>query len=341
MDDMKSLLGNLCPLAPVEESICSNNPSDDTHWAPSICKTPRQWADTLQAARKAYLELLKGHGTQSGEASESAQAAHLDLAWVNQAAIVPAPVDGTASDATSPSGNKKKCLDSATAAWNAEDMFSLNKEQKRAFRLLVQSVSTSDTPQLCLYLAGMAGTGKSRVFKAIILCFECIGEPGAYIVLAPTGSAAALVGGSTYHLVLGLSKSTVIKTIFGRAKIYDRLKTKCPILIDECSMLSSLNLFMICFQLSCMLGNWTQPFAGHHVVLAGDFAQLPPVTGRNVMRLYSTKPIFSQGHSKSQQQNAIGCAIWHYFTAVVILRQNMRQRGLPKKTPHFAMPWKI
>ena len=66
------------------------------------------------------------------------------------------------------------------------------------------------------------------------------------------------------------------------------------------------------------------PFGGLNMIFAGDFAQLKPVFG---------SPLYSQtvgttidaAMSVRSQQSAIGKALWHQITTVVILRQNMRQ----------------
>jgi len=61
------------------------------------------------------------------------------------------------------------------------------------------------------------------------------------------------------------------------------------------------------------------------MIIAGDFAQLPPVRG---YALYSNDVAKVQdfAHSKRSQESTIGKILWHQFTMVVILKQNMRQR---------------
>jgi hypothetical protein len=55
-----------------------------------------------------------------------------------------------------------------------------------------------------MYLGGVGGTLKSTVIKALIKFFEDWGEAHRFLVLAPTGAAAALLNGRTYHSVLGI-----------------------------------------------------------------------------------------------------------------------------------------
>jgi ATP-dependent DNA helicase PIF1 len=48
------------------------------------------------------------------------------------------------------------------------------------------------------------GTGKSQVIKALMDLFKKRKESHRFILLAPTRTAATLLGGSTYHSFLGI-----------------------------------------------------------------------------------------------------------------------------------------
>ena len=50
----------------------------------------------------------------------------------------------------------------------------------------------------------MGGTGKTQVIKALISLFVRRNEAHRFAVVAPTGNAAANIGGSTYHSLLGI-----------------------------------------------------------------------------------------------------------------------------------------
>ncbi|KAK0488095.1 hypothetical protein EDD18DRAFT_1360052 [Armillaria luteobubalina] len=90
-------------------------------------------------------------------------------------------------------------------------LFSLNKEQAHAFRLVANHSTSPYNDQLKMYIAGMGGTGKSQVLKALIKFFEMQKEEHRIIIVAPTGSAAALLGGSTYHSVFGINSQQHMK----------------------------------------------------------------------------------------------------------------------------------
>ena len=175
--------------------------------------------------------------------------------------------------------------------------FSLNKEQKRAFHIIANHATETCPDQLKMYLGGMGGTGKTQVIKALISMFDQRQESHRFIVLAPTGTAAALLNGSTYHSVLGVRSSyekndeslrnenSVIK------EVQERLDGVDYIFIDEISMIACHELYSISSQLSKVTNEHNKPFGGKNLILAGDFAQLPPTTG---------SPLYSSTVSKVQ-----------------------------------------
>jgi len=209
---------------------------------------------------------------------------------------------------------------------NTVSEFSLNDEQERAFRIIANHASTKQPEQLKMYLGGMAGTGKSQAIKALIAFFQARNESHHIIVLAPTGNAAALFGGSTYHSVLGINDT--VDSNISITKVRTRLDGVDHIFLDEVSMLSCHDLYKISAQLAKAFNEPNKPFGGINIVFAGDFAQLPPVGGGEAVSLYSDRigtQIYS-GLNHYGQESAIGKALWHQVTTVVILRENMRQK---------------
>ncbi|KIK54046.1 hypothetical protein GYMLUDRAFT_108885, partial [Collybiopsis luxurians FD-317 M1] len=54
---------------------------------------------------------------------------------------------------------------------------------------------------LRMYIGGMGGTGKSQLINALLQFFTARNCQFAIVVSAPTGNAAALLGGLTYHFL--------------------------------------------------------------------------------------------------------------------------------------------
>ena len=213
--------------------------------------------------------------------------------------------------------------------------FSLNEEQERAFRIIANHASSLAPEPLKLYLGGMGGTGKSQVIKAVIDLFNKREESYRFIVLAPTGTAAALLNGSTYHRVLGIYSRSEKGVDYSRSEgtVINEVRTRLQgveyIFIDEISMLSCRDLFAISQRLSQVFNKDTL-FGAVNMILAGDFAQLPPVSEQP---FYSERVCNKQDSAMKprQQEATLGKIFWHQFTTVVILKQNMRQTAQSKE----------
>jgi hypothetical protein len=89
-------------------------------------------------------------------------------------------------------------------------------------------------------------------------------------------------------------------------------------------------MYRISARLAKILNVADKPFGGMNMLFAGDFAQLPPAIGQEHAALYS-RTVGINSTSVRQQEAAVGKALWHQVTTVVILRQNMRQRQQTKK----------
>ena len=112
------------------------------------------------------------------------------------------------------------------------------------------------------------------------------------------------------------------------AKVRTRLDGVNYIFLDEVSMLSCHDLYNISAQLAKAFNEPNKPFGGLNMIFSGDFSQLPPVGGGESISLYSGS-IGTQIHSGLShygQESAIGKALWHQVTTVVLLRKNMRQK---------------
>ena len=212
------------------------------------------------------------------------------------------------------------------------EMFTLRPVQERAFRIVANHSIHPGASQLKMHLGGMAGTGKSQVIKALTTFFNDRGESHRFQLAAPTGSAAALIGGSTYHSLLGLRETDENRnTSTSIAKIKARIEHMEYLFIDELSMLGCRSLYNISKCLALVMGKEEEPFGGVNLILAGDFAQLPPASKEPALYSGEVGTKRQIGDTNWQQENALGKALWHQFIMVVILRENMCQQTQSKK----------
>ena len=84
------------------------------------------------------------------------------------------------------------------------------------------------------------------------------------------------------------------------------------------------------------LKNDGAPFGGINMIFAGDFAQLPPPVSGKPFYSHEIGRVIHRTHSHLDQKASIGKALWHQFTTVVILKENMRQKS---QTPEDAKLW--
>ena len=212
--------------------------------------------------------------------------------------------------------------------------FQLNEEQDRAFRIVANHACSPDSDQLKMNIGGMGGTGKSQVLKALVQFFKLRNESHRFIIVAPTGSAAALLQGSTYHSVFGINSDGKQISGIQLAQVKERLQGVHYVFLDEVSMLSCRDMYLISARLARVMNNLDVPFGGLNFIFAGDLAQLPPVIGHEHASLYSCT-IGMKATSLRDQEAAIGKALWHQVTTVVILRQNMRQKMQSARDAEF------
>ena len=182
---------------------------------------------------------------------------------------------------------------------------------------------------LRMFISGVGGTGKSFLIDAIraMVCTIWPAEDLVCAVATPTGLAAFIVGGMTIHRLFqlpiehegreagywSLSKGAqkVIKTTLNNLRL---------LVIDEVSMVSSLNLAYVHLRLEEIFGaqDW---FGGKNVLFVGDLLQLQPVNG---------SPVF-ESISKKTLLNKIGCAasvnIWKECVVYDELTINERQKS--------------
>ena len=155
------------------------------------------------------------------------------------------------------------------------------------------------------FITGSAGTGKSFIIKIIT---EDLKRKGSnYLLLAPTGVAATTIGGETIHSALRIHETLngFQSLAFHDYEFFNYLKTIHTLIIDEISMVSSA-LFSFISDMFSVIQQQTIAFGGINVIVVGDLAQLPPVTGSQVFKSSEWKlfyPLFLREPQRQIQDN--------------------------------------
>lgn len=163
--------------------------------------------------------------------------------------------------------------------------YTLNHEQECAFRIVANHVDIPGSEQLKMYIGGMGGTRKSQVLKSLMKFFDLRGESHQFVVVAPMGNAASLLGGSTYHYMFGINDQTNISNAM-LSQVKDQLIGIDYIFLNEVSMLSCHDLYCISEWLGNIM-NTSDIFGSLNIIFTGDFTQLPPAIGHENASLYS------------------------------------------------------
>lgn len=123
-----------------------------------------------------------------------------------------------------------------------------------------------------IFVSGIAGSGKSSIVNPFVNYLKQEFPEVTVSVVAPTGAAAANIGGVTLHRWAGVFTKDD-KVLFTRK---NALADVDVLVIDEVSMLPAYLFEGLDRALQVAKRVW-KPFGGVQVVLMGDFMQLPPV----------------------------------------------------------------
>ncbi|CAG8682260.1 10346_t:CDS:1, partial [Dentiscutata heterogama] len=125
------------------------------------------------------------------------------------------------------------------------------------------------------------GTGKSYIIHILLDYFQKSNQN--CLLMAPTGIAAQNIGGSTIHSALRIIRNEFgFRTLtFRDPNHMNSLSQINTIIIDEISMVSG-QLLTFISELFESLHKNNYPFGGINVILVGDLAQLPPISGSPV-----------------------------------------------------------
>lgn len=230
--------------------------------------------------------------------------------------------------------------------------FTLNRRQSIALRLICRQLDRvrrdeRGTAQLCQYIGGEGGTGKSRIIEAITELFASKGISHRLLVTATSGTAAARINGITIHSACNFSKglsrvgsckdvdgfnppSSASLRVDGQTKM--GWQEKYLLIIDEVSMLGGRTLYAV-NECICRLRGSTQDFGGIPIILfCGDFHQFRPVRERSILlpsaaTLWDGDDDGKTFRMEQRYQHDKAHALWKKFTTVIMLNEQVRAAG--------------
>lgn len=136
-----------------------------------------------------------------------------------------------------------------------------------------------------LFITGKAGSGKTTLIKHVLSLWQ---GKRQVAVTATTGIAALGLGGATLHstlsLPIGILDPLAVDTSKMSTKAKDVIKAMDCLVIDECSMMTSVMLDYIDKLLQKIRGN-DKPFGGVQIILVGDLYQLPPAANSEELKI--------------------------------------------------------
>ncbi|XP_044716012.1 PIF1 protein [Hirsutella rhossiliensis] len=172
----------------------------------------------------------------------------------------------------------------------------IKSQQISASRERERMIQGGDAGQLCQFVGGEGGTGKSRIIGALVELFSGKSLSNRLLITATSGTAAAQINGITIHSACGFTKDQ------GRAA-----RTQPRTLTGK---ISGIPIVLFC----------------------GDFQQFRPVQERSIVLPSAAISWDVDNSFKAEQrhQHDKAHALWKRFTTVVMLNEQMRAAGDPE-----------
>lgn len=182
-------------------------------------------------------------------------------------------------------------------------------------------------------IPGCGGTGKSQLIRALSKYFLITKRMQMMRKLAPTGIAAAEIGGMTIHSFLGEQRNSreprTIKP--GDSKLEKEWRLVEYLLIDEMSMVG-LNLLAKLNRIICAAKHVDPqvPFGGVNVIFFGDYLQYRPVYDAPLHTDFAipSKKKSNKLPSEKEIQQGVARSLILQINCVVKLTQQMRTEDL-------------
>lgn len=221
---------------------------------------------------------------------------------------------------------------------DASRHFRLNRKQHKAFiivggKLLRSFLSTSaNDNQLCAFLGGLPGSGKSLVIEALQTLAFSWGHPYAIATVAYQGVAAQAAGGQTIHKTFGWGLKAKRKKAPTSQEQAERFAQLRLLIMDEISTTDVKFLGMIDAELRERKKLPNKLFGGVDFLLVGDWLQQLPTAGYPA---YIASPPCSNRASGNENATdylarSRGIEVYKRISVVIMLEENMRHRSDPR-----------
>jgi hypothetical protein len=187
-----------------------------------------------------------------------------------------------------------------------------------------------ESEQHLQYIGGVGGAGKSHVVKALVLLAASWGFPRAVKTIGPTGVSAVAIGGSTIHRALGIhvdqyeANTVDARSPEAKEAIKQEWNGTAMLVIDEISMVGAQLFAQLSKHLGAIFSKPHVPFGGIHIIVAGDFLQLPPVIARGLCREL-------KGEHDCTQIVREGRELWRSFKKVYFVNATPNPRFTDQK----------
>jgi len=275
------------------------------------------WRDVYEKRKAAWkLEVRRCGEDETPPTTSINQASNIESASDSPPLITDAE---TAGDYVAAMINGSALMGQIAEKWT------LNKEQNRVFNIVAEHTMMEKPHQLLMYLGGPGGTGKSRVVNALRDFFESRSETRRFRLAAYTGVAARNIGGATLHSLLQMNESGKNMSVKAKRDLSAMWEGVDYLFVDELSMIGCEMLHNVSRALTEAKGS-TAAFGGVNVILAGDFAQLPPIGDTRLYKDINTSSLAAAATNRAQGK-VLGRLLWLSFETVVILHEAMRQSG--------------
>ncbi|KAF5367252.1 hypothetical protein D9757_011692 [Collybiopsis confluens] len=227
----------------------------------------------------------------------------------------------------------------------------LNQKQQEAFQIIASTFveqhvisecsSAADHEPLRMFLTGPGGTGKTHVVKAVKEVMKHYGVENTIRFVAPTGTAANLIDGTTIHKGLGISIrrgkvndgtgdmfSKVSFSMSNKTKVQlcEEWKDVLVLMVDEVSLISLSLLAEIDAALRFVKESPDKFFGGVNMIFSGDLYQYPPSPGRP---LYYPLTYLAK-RTDGETMNRLGRLAWKSVNSVISLTEQKRMNSDPE-----------